>query len=116
MRGDGAGVSAQKNEYAHDQLIKEALTWIRKNKTSPFFLCLTVTVPHANNEAGDEGMEVPNHGIYKNKDWPEPQKGLAAMISRLLPRGVDSPPACSRSPGPRRRPAAPSSLRSPCTP
>jgi len=83
MRGDGAGVAAKKKEYAHDQLIKEALTWIRKNKTSPFFLCLTVTVPHANNEAGDQGMETPSLGIYKNKAWPAPQKGTAAMISRL---------------------------------
>ena len=76
-------MAAKKKEYAHDQLIKEALAWIRKNKTSPFFLCLTVTVPHANNEAGDQGMETPSPGIYKDKAWPAPQKGTAAMISRL---------------------------------
>ncbi|MBA7478613.1 N-acetylgalactosamine-6-O-sulfatase [subsurface metagenome] len=28
-------------------------------------------------------MEVPDLGIYKDKDWPEPEKGKAAMISRL---------------------------------
>jgi len=28
-------------------------------------------------------MEVPDYGIYKDKDWPEPQKGHAAMITRL---------------------------------
>ena len=28
-------------------------------------------------------MEVPHLGTYKNKDWPAPQKGTAAMISRL---------------------------------
>jgi len=82
-RGDGAGVAAKKNEYAHDRLIKEALTWIRQNKTSPFFLCLTVTIPHANNEAGNQGMETPSLGIYKDKEWPAPQKGTAAMVSRL---------------------------------
>jgi arylsulfatase A-like enzyme len=28
-------------------------------------------------------MEVPDYGIYKDKDWPEPQKGHAAMITRM---------------------------------
>jgi arylsulfatase A-like enzyme len=48
---------------------------------------LPFTIPHANNEARNEGMEVPSLGIYANKDWPEPQKALAAMIS-LLDRDV----------------------------
>jgi len=46
-------------------------------------LYLAITIPHANNEAGAKGMEVPNYGIYAEKDWPEPQKGHAAMITRL---------------------------------
>jgi arylsulfatase A-like enzyme len=32
-------------------------------------------------------MEVPDYGIYADRNWPEPQKGHAAMISRL-DRGV----------------------------
>jgi arylsulfatase A-like enzyme len=28
-------------------------------------------------------MEVPDYGIYADKDWPAPQKGHAAMISRM---------------------------------
>jgi arylsulfatase A-like enzyme len=28
-------------------------------------------------------MEVPDYGIYKDKDWPDPKKGHAAMISRM---------------------------------
>jgi len=28
-------------------------------------------------------MEVPDYGIYKNKDWPYPEKGKAAMITRM---------------------------------
>ena len=31
--------------------------------------------PHANNEGGAKGMEVPDLGIYANKDWPAAQKG-----------------------------------------
>ena len=52
-------------------------------RTSPFFLYLAFTIPHANNEAGDEGMEVPDYGEYASTDWPDPEKGKAAMISRM---------------------------------
>jgi len=82
-RPDGAGVAAEKNEYSHDLCAEEALQFVEKHQKQPFFLCLTLTIPHANNEAGKKGMEVPDYGIYKNKDWPEPQKGHAAMISRM---------------------------------
>ena len=55
----------------------------RKIDSKPFFLYLTYTIPHANNEAKDEGMEVPDLGIYADKPWPAPQKGHAAMITRM---------------------------------
>ncbi|MGH7140956.1 MAG: sulfatase-like hydrolase/transferase, partial [Pirellulales bacterium] len=45
-----------------------------------------MVVPHANNErtrALKNGAEVPDFGPYSDKDWPEPDKGQAAMISRL---------------------------------
>ncbi len=64
-------------------MAKEALQFVDKNKDKRFFLYLALTIPHANNEARGKGMEVPDHGIYKDKDWPEPQKGHAAMITRM---------------------------------
>ncbi len=82
-REDGAGVATEKVEYSHDLLAAEALKFIEENKAGPFFLYLAVTIPHANNEAGKQGMEVPAYGIYADKDWPEPEKGRAAMITRL---------------------------------
>lgn len=82
-RPDGAGVAVERAQYSHDLIAAEALQFIRKNKDRPFFLYLAVTLPHANNEAGKNGMEIPDYGIYANKDWPDPQKGHAAMISRL---------------------------------
>ncbi len=82
-RGDGAGVASVKKEYSHDLLAADALRWIEENKDEPFFLYLAVTIPHANNEAGNRGMEVPDYGIYADKDWPQPHKGHAAMITRL---------------------------------
>jgi arylsulfatase A-like enzyme len=79
----GKGVATEKVEYSHDLLVKEALAWIEKHQDRPFFLYLALTIPHANNEAGRKGMEVPDFGPYAEKDWPEPQKGHAAMITRM---------------------------------
>ncbi len=82
-REDGAGVAVKRVQYSADLIAQEALDFIDRNKDRPFFLVWTATLPHANNEAGDKGMEVPDYGIYADKDWPEPQKGHAAMITRL---------------------------------
>ncbi len=79
----GAGVAAEKLEYSPDLMIREALSFIDRNHDRPFFLYFAATLPHANNEAGKKGMEIPDYGAYRDKEWPEPQKGLAAMISRL---------------------------------
>jgi arylsulfatase A-like enzyme len=52
----------------------------------PFFLYLPYTIPHANNELGTatgDGMEIPDYGSFAEKDWPNPEKGFAAMIERL---------------------------------
>jgi uncharacterized sulfatase len=43
-------------------------------------------VPHANNErarALGDGQEVPDYGPYASKDWADPLKGQAAMITRM---------------------------------
>ena len=77
------GVATKRVEYSHDLFAAEALGFVEENKDKPFFLYLPFTIPHANNEAGDKGMEVPSFGQYADKDWPEPQKGHAAMITRL---------------------------------
>ena len=67
----------------HDFLAKDSLKFVREHKDQPFFLYLAFTIPHANDEAGDKGMEVPDLGEYANLDWPKPQKGHAAMITRM---------------------------------
>jgi arylsulfatase A-like enzyme len=63
--------------------LREALTWIEQHAKQPFFLYFAVTLPHANNEARDRGMEVPDYGPYAGESWPDPEKGRAAMITRL---------------------------------
>jgi arylsulfatase A-like enzyme len=77
------GVATKKVEYSLDLCAGEALRFIEKNRNKPFFLYLPFTIPHANNEAGKKGMEVPSYGQYANRNWPEPQKGHAAMITRM---------------------------------
>ena len=86
-RLDGAGVATAKVEYSYDLMEQEALRFVEQNRQGPFFLYLAVTLPHANNEGGKNGMEVPDYGTYADKDWPESDKGRAAMITRL-DRGV----------------------------
>ncbi len=83
----GSGVASKKVEYSSDLITSEALQWIdaraKAHPDQPFFLYFAATLPHANNEGGKEGMEVPDLGQYANTDWPPAQKAHAAMISRL---------------------------------
>lgn len=83
-RGDGAGYATGRALYSHDLCATEALQFIdRQDASKPFFLFLSLTIPHANNEGGPRGMEVPDLGDYADKDWPPAQRGHAAMISRM---------------------------------
>jgi arylsulfatase A-like enzyme len=72
--------------YSQDLFAKHALDFLDRNKANPFFLYLAFTSPHADNELGRDtgnGMEVPSLGQYESKPWPAPEKGFAAMVSRL---------------------------------
>jgi len=77
------GYATKKVDYSHDLVMDEALEFLQQERDQPFFLYLALTIPHANNEAGKEGMEVPDYGIYADRDWPEAQKGTAAMITYM---------------------------------
>jgi len=77
------GVATKRVEYSHDLFTKEALAFLERNQRESFFLYLAYTIPHANNEAGRKGMEVPSFEPYADIDWPESQKGHAAMITRM---------------------------------
>ncbi len=84
--GFEGGWATKRIDYSHDLVVQEALEFIERSKDSPFFLYLALTVPHANNEGtrgtGD-GQEVPDYGIYQDKDWKKQDKGQAAMITRM---------------------------------
>ena len=80
---EGTGVAEKKGTYAIDKLEEKALQFVEANHSEPFFLYLAVNIPHANNEGGQNGMEVPDFGPFAQKGWPDQEKGFAAMIKRL---------------------------------
>lgn len=79
----GGGRATRREVYSADRITDEALQWLRQDHPRPFLLVFTPTLPHANNEAGALGMEVPDLGAYADRAWPDPVKGHAAMVTRL---------------------------------
>jgi len=76
-------VASKRTTYSHDLFAAEALKFIEQERDKPFFLYLALTIPHANNEAGKLGMEVPSDAPYSDRPWPQPQKNHAAMMTRM---------------------------------
>ena len=79
----GGGYATEAVVYADDLFRDKAIQFVRDNATRPFFLYWNMVIPHANNErtrASKNGAHVPDFGPYADKDWPEPDKGQAAMI------------------------------------
>lgn len=84
---EGRGrVSSKRVSYSHDFMTNAALEFVQRHRKDHFALHIHWTIPHANNEGGrvtGDGMEIPSHGIYAEEDWPNPEKGFAAMISHM---------------------------------
>lgn len=82
----GAGYATKRVQYADDLLFEEGRAFIERNKARPFMLELSLVTPHANDERAKDlgdGQEIPDYGPYAGKDWPDPIKGQAAMITRM---------------------------------
>jgi arylsulfatase A-like enzyme len=62
--------------YANDLFTSEAVEFISRHKSDPFFLFLSYTIPH-------QKLQVPSQGAYAAKDWPAAERNKAAMISRM---------------------------------
>ncbi|WP_164100719.1 arylsulfatase [Candidatus Laterigemmans baculatus] len=80
------GAATKRIDYSHDLFASEALEFLRTHQDETFFLYLALTIPHANNEGSrltGDGAEVPDYGPYADKDWPNTDKGQAAMITRM---------------------------------
>lgn len=79
-------VSKERVTYSHDEMTDAALEFISQSAEQDFLLHIHWTIPHANNEGGrvlKDGMEVPDYATYADRDWPNPEKGFAAMITRM---------------------------------
>jgi arylsulfatase A-like enzyme len=82
----GGGYAVKAVQFADDLFAEEAIKFVAANKERPFFLYWSMVSPHANNERTKvlkDGAEVPDYGIYAGETWPAPDKGQAAMITRL---------------------------------
>ena len=83
---EGGGYATEAKVFADDLFADAALRFVVENKARPFFLFWSMVVPHANNErarARGNGAEVPDFGPYASHDWPDSDKGHAAMITRM---------------------------------
>lgn len=83
---NGGGFATDAKVYADDLFAEEAIKFVRANQAKSFFLYWSMVVPHANNERNRElknGAEAPDYGPYADQDWPEPDRGQAAMITRM---------------------------------
>lgn len=79
-------VASKKVTYSHDLMTEAAFRFIREHHQEPFLLHIHWTIPHANNEGGrvsGDGMEVPSYGAYQEQQWPNPEKGFAAMVTLM---------------------------------
>ncbi|QDV61719.1 arylsulfatase [Crateriforma conspicua] len=86
--GFTGGYATKRIDYSHDLFVEQAADFINQQQATdgPFFLYLALTIPHANNEATrmmGNGAEVPDFGIYADRDWSDQDKGQAAMITRM---------------------------------
>lgn len=82
----GGGYATDEILYADDLFADEALKFVAQHQDRPFFLYWNFVIPHANNERTRElkdGARVPDYGPYALQDWPVPDRGQAAMITRL---------------------------------
>ncbi len=83
---NGGGYASEARVFADDMFADQAIEFVKENRLRPFYLYWSMVIPHANNErtrALKNGAQVPDFGPYADKDWPDPDKGQAAMISRL---------------------------------
>lgn len=83
---DGGGYATKAMVFADDLLAEKSIAFVKAKHEKPFFLYWSLVIPHANNERTrvlKNGAEVPDFGPYADRDWPGPDKGQAAMITRM---------------------------------
>ncbi|MEO8025177.1 MAG: arylsulfatase [Bryobacteraceae bacterium] len=84
MKGN---LGTQHKDYAPDMFTARAVDFLKQQSAAqPFFLHVSYTTPHANNEMGRDtgnGMQVPSDAPYSGESWPQVEKNFAAMVTRM---------------------------------
>ena len=76
----------RRKTYVPDLFMERTLKFIEQHGKEPFFIYLSPTVPHANNElmqVQPNAIEVPDQGPYAGENWPDVEKNFAASITRM---------------------------------
>ena len=75
----------EKKQFSQELFAEKALEFIETNSGNPFFLFLSVIIPHDNGEApaGKRYSDIISFDPYTDMDWTESEKGYAAMITYL---------------------------------
>ena len=77
LNNPGGAWGKGNQDYSHDLMTEEAITWITEHQDEPMFLYLAYCIPHTH-------WQVPELGSYADQDWPEERfKIQAAMVTRM---------------------------------
>lgn len=79
----GAGVATERLDDASELICDQAIDFIDQNQNIPFFLFFSINLPHANNEAGNQGTQEFGFGKFSDQDWPDSEKGFAHMVEKM---------------------------------
>ncbi len=69
-------LDGKQEQYSHDLFTDFALNFIENHQDTTFFLYLPYTIPH-------DKYQIPDLGMYADKDWEEDAKVHAAMVTRM---------------------------------
>jgi arylsulfatase A-like enzyme len=68
--------------YSNDLFCDEAIAFVERNRSKPFFLLWSHTIPHA--FPAKSAIEVPEiEPEYRPKPWPEIERRFASVITRM---------------------------------
>ncbi len=89
--GTGVAPADGRKHWAPQLFSEDVQSYLKERgtkKDGPFFLYYALNIPHANNEARKDsplghGMESPDYGEFKSRDWPDAEKGFAQFIRFL---------------------------------
>jgi arylsulfatase A-like enzyme len=77
------GVVGGKGVYSQDLFVADLLRFIQENRDGRFFVYFPTQVPHGRAARDGAQVQVPDIGPYADRDWTEPEKLYAAMLTRL---------------------------------